>query len=128
MKTSLIILCFAVSTMAQRPSFAGTSAKGYPELASRFRETSSDDQNATVVNRVGETSEAAPEAGPSTTVKIPIDARGDEELVKRLQTWPRENQPFWLINSEHIERNRNNSQQNQENVEGSKKKVDRSGH
>lgn len=82
-------------TTAQRPSYAGTSVKGYPELASRF---GGPDSTVGVANRIGE------QDGP--TPKIPTDARGDVDLVNRLNQWPRENRPFWLLNSDHIERHR----------------------
>ncbi|KAF7269554.1 hypothetical protein GWI33_017445 [Rhynchophorus ferrugineus] len=81
--------------MAQRPSYAGSSPKGYPELASRFR----DDDTVNINNRVGETT---PEVNPN----LPTDARGDADLVKRVSEWPRENQPFWFINAQHIEQHR----------------------
>nr|CAH7767439.1 unnamed protein product [Callosobruchus chinensis] len=31
----------------------------------------------------------------------------DHKLVQRVNTWPKENRPFWLINAEQIERHRN---------------------
>lgn len=94
---------------AQRPSYAGSSRKGYPELANRFRDTeSTSTSSVTFENRVGESS-------TGTTEKIPIDARGDSDLVNRLNQWPRENRPFWLLNAEHIEASR--SQQPDRNRE-----------
>lgn len=90
--------------MAQRPTYAGTSAHGYPELASRFQNTD-DDQNSTnviatngIANRLGE-DDQPPQ-------NIPTDARGDVNLVNRLNQWPRENRPFWLLNADHIEKHR----------------------
>ncbi|VEN49974.1 unnamed protein product [Callosobruchus maculatus] len=41
------------------------------------------------------------------TEPIPVDALGDHKLVQRVNTWPKENRPFWLINAEQIERHRN---------------------
>ncbi|KAJ8923554.1 hypothetical protein NQ315_010132 [Exocentrus adspersus] len=105
MKAVLILGCFLAVAMAQRPSFAGTSAKGLPELASRFKDTSSDSASSspkTVVNRIGESSNES----LSTAQKLPVDARGDAELVDRLNQWPRENRPFWLLNAEQIEKHR----------------------
>lgn len=81
---------------AQRPSFAGTSPKGFPSLANRFKDPN---ETATLENRVGETT--------STTGRIPVDALGDNQLVNRLNQWPRENRPFWLLNADHIEAARN---------------------
>lgn len=82
--------------MGQRPSYAGRRPIGRPELASRFR----DENETTTVrlnNRINE----------GSTEKIPVDARGDYDLVNRLQDWPREHRPFWLLNAEAIEAHRN---------------------
>ncbi|ENN81062.1 hypothetical protein D910_02597 [Dendroctonus ponderosae] len=100
MKYFLFLLSFVALSMAQRPTYAGTSAKGYPELASRFAAQDAPDMSnqATVVNRLGDPD--------SSDQKIPVDARGDAVLVSRLNQWPRENRPFWLINSDHIENHR----------------------
>lgn len=38
---------------------------------------------------------------------IPIDAHGDIALVNRLNTWPRQTRPFWLLNADQIEAHRN---------------------
>lgn len=70
-----------------RPSFAGTSPKGTPDVAARFKDTPN------VVDRVGET-------GSTSTERIVV---ATDELVERVKQWPRENQPFWLINSQQIE-------------------------
>ncbi|CAH1121998.1 unnamed protein product [Ceutorhynchus assimilis] len=117
----LIFLSFVGLAMSQRPTYAGASPKGYPELASRFKD-STEDQNLTqvnssisVANRIGE--------GDDQSQNIPLDARGDVNLVNRLNNWPRDNRPFWLLNAQHIENLRNperanNSQQtNQGNQE-----------
>ncbi|KAJ8977323.1 hypothetical protein NQ317_018605 [Molorchus minor] len=67
---------------AQRPSFAGTSAKGYPDLASRFKDADLNDTTSSdVENRFGATS--------TTTNRLPVDARGDADLIKRIEQWPR---------------------------------------
>lgn len=90
--------CAVVAANAQRPSYAGTSPKGFPSLANRFKDPN---ESATLENRIGETT--------STTGRIPVDALGDGQLVDRLNQWPRENRPFWLLNADHIEASRNNS-------------------
>ncbi|XP_018566571.1 uncharacterized protein LOC108907392 [Anoplophora glabripennis] len=102
MRSLVIFGCVVALAVAQRPSYAGTSQKVYPELHSRFKDTETSNSQSSVdtnsiANRIGETES-------QTTIKIPIDARGDEELVKWLNTWPRENRPFWLLNAEHIEK------------------------
>lgn len=85
-----------MTAAAQRPSFAGTSPKGFPSLADRFKDPN---DSATLENRIGEIT--------STTGRIPVDALGDGQLVNRLNQWPRENRPFWLLNADHIEASRN---------------------
>lgn len=98
---ALVSICAAVS--AQRPSYAGFNPIGVPQLASRFKDNSTSTSTTTtesnLANRIG--------ADETTTVKLPVDARGDADLVNRISQWPRENQPFWLINAEHIEKHRN---------------------
>lgn len=83
---------------AQRPTYAGQGPKGRPGLANRFKDPN-ETTTVGLVNRLGEDG--------GTTAKIPVDARGDGELVDRLNQWPREHQPFWLLNAGHIEASRN---------------------
>lgn len=95
----VVLVPLLAITTAQRPSYAGSSVKGYPELASRFGGSdAAANDNFGVANRIGE------QDGP--TPKIPTDARGDVALVNRLNQWPRDNRPFWLLNSDHIEKQR----------------------
>lgn len=42
--------------------------------------------------------------------ELPIDARGDVNLVNRLSDLPYNNQPFWFLNYQQIEQNRNQQQ------------------
>ncbi|XP_044765681.1 uncharacterized protein LOC123321935 [Coccinella septempunctata] len=99
MKLLVVLLSMVVLACGQRPFYASSGPIGRPGLASRFK-----DDNATfsstvsVENRVGEN---------TSTPKIPVDARGDVDLVNTLNTWEREHQPFWLLNADHIERARN---------------------
>lgn len=81
----------------QKPNYLAGSA-GHPELAYRFR-TNESSTVAALGDRLGG------EGG--TTAKIPVDARGDPELVKWINTWPHENKPYWLLNYEKIEAMRN---------------------
>ncbi|XP_014471454.1 PREDICTED: uncharacterized protein LOC106742743 [Dinoponera quadriceps] len=37
---------------------------------------------------------------------LPVDARGDVDLIKRIKTWPREKQPFWYLNWQAIQAHR----------------------
>lgn len=96
----LILMGLFGFSVSQRPSYAGSSPKGRPELASRFKDTeTSPSTSVNFEDRLGETS-------TSTTQRIPVDARGDGQLVETLNQWPRENRPFWLLNSDHIEASR----------------------
>lgn len=99
-KFLIALLPIIATTMSQRPPYAGSRPIGVPELHNRFREPST----TTVVplgNRLGEVSD-----NKIANENIPVDALGDRELVDRLQQWPRENQPFWLLNAEAIEAHR----------------------
>ncbi|RZB39784.1 hypothetical protein BDFB_000874 [Asbolus verrucosus] len=94
--------------MAQRPMYAGSGPKGRPGLASRFKDPD-EATSVPVSNRVGDT---------GTTARIPVDALGDADLVNRLNQWPREHRPFWLLNADHIEAARSRSDQNLESRSG----------
>lgn len=92
------------SAMSQRGSFAGSGPKGVPNLHPMFKQNQTENpQNVqgNLENRFGETA--------GTTAKIPVDARGDVNLVNRLNEWPEENRPFWLTNYKIIEQNRGGS-------------------
>ncbi|KOB70865.1 Antennal esterase CXE19 [Operophtera brumata] len=47
---------------------------------------------------------------PTTTIRLPLEALGDAELVKRLLNLPVDQQPFWLINWQALADNRANPQ------------------
>ncbi|KAK4882875.1 hypothetical protein RN001_006194 [Aquatica leii] len=93
----LALTIFIATATAQRPSYLGGPT--YPQLANRFKTDNDETSTVNVINRLGESG--------GTTEKIPVDARGDEELVKRIKTWPRENIPFWVLNADQIEKHRN---------------------
>ncbi|CAH1378106.1 hypothetical protein MTP99_019481 [Tenebrio molitor] len=105
MKFLLVLFPLIAVTMAQRPTYAGSRPIGRPELASRFKDPN-EPSTVAVYNRLGE---------DGTTARIPVDARGDGQLVDRLNQWPREHRPFWLLNADHIEASRN-AQGNQNNL------------
>ncbi|XP_018566580.1 uncharacterized protein LOC108907399 [Anoplophora glabripennis] len=89
MKTIVIFGCIIALAMAQRPSFAGTSAKVYPELASRFQDTSSNSEPSSIgnslANRVGETPKIS-----TTTQKLPHDVN----VVNRFNQQPYDSRPY----------------------------------
>ncbi|KAK9758484.1 hypothetical protein QE152_g365 [Popillia japonica] len=102
MKFLIALLPIIATTMSQRPPYAGSRPIGVPELHNRFRtEETASTTPVPLGNRLGEGSN-----NQIANEKIPVDALGDRELVDRLQQWPRENQPFWLLNAEAIEAHR----------------------
>ena len=100
MKYVIILVVVAIAS-AQKPNYLSGNI-GQPELAYRFR-TNETTTISPLGNRLG---------SDGTTRKIPVDARGDPELVDRLNTWPQQNKPFWLINAEAIEAQRNSGRPN----------------
>ncbi|KAK5649563.1 hypothetical protein RI129_000592 [Pyrocoelia pectoralis] len=103
----IIVMLFSI-TMAQRPNYlAGPT---YPQLANRFRNDNDETTTANLNNRLGEID--------GTTEKIPVDARGDVDLVHRIAQWPRQNIPYWYLNAEHIERQRNPQGTRPQNSDG----------
>jgi len=95
----VVLTSVVVVAIAQRPGYLGSGPIGYPGLASRFKDDSQPSSSVSVNNRLG--------GNGGTTPKIPVDARGDVDLVVRLNNWPRENRPFWFLNADAIEAQRN---------------------
>lgn len=93
----IFLVTLVTFACGQKPNYLSGSV-GHPDLAYRFR-TNETSTPASLGDRLGG------EGG--TTPRIPVDARGDPELVNWLNTWPRENKPFWLLNYEKIEAMRN---------------------
>ncbi|XP_023018884.2 uncharacterized protein isoform X1 [Leptinotarsa decemlineata] len=98
-KCILLAISILSTTMAQnRPSFAGTRVIGVPELASRFANGTSDGTSSATggqfPSRFG--------ANDNSTT-IPADTREEADVTKTVASWPRENQPFWFINAQHID-------------------------
>ncbi|KAM3965816.1 uncharacterized protein ACR2FA_000138 [Aphomia sociella] len=85
----------ATLVMGQRPQFAGSRPIGYPELYNRTTTTADG-----LEDRFGE----------GTTQRLPIEANGDRDLVDRLSKLPVDQQPFWFINWQALEANRENPQ------------------
>lgn len=77
----MALLTFAMITLAkgQRPSYAGRSPIGYPQLEENAQEN-------LLSNRFGEDE------------PIPPQANNDRGLVYRLSRLPVDNQPFWYLN------------------------------
>lgn len=88
----IFLLVLPSSLLAQRGHYAGTRTQGYKdryvaqtdeELANRFQTTDT-----------------------GTTQRLPVNAHGDRGLVDRIAQMPRENQPFWYINANILEAQR----------------------
>ncbi|KAG7312292.1 hypothetical protein JYU34_001768 [Plutella xylostella] len=92
-----LLLLFVFHVQGQRPGFAGSRPIGYPELYDR--PTTPRDE---LGNRFGD--------GNATTQNLPLEAKGDKDLVDRLSKLPVDQQPFWLINWQALEEQRKKPQ------------------
>nr|ADJ58540.1 seminal fluid protein HACP044 [Heliconius erato] len=81
---SILLLCVVVD--AQRPFYAGKRPIGYPAVSSP----------ATANEYHGQ--------------RLPIEANGDINLIKRIEALPVDQQPFWYLNWRQYEDLRNNPQ------------------
>uniref|UniRef100_A0A1B0FFC0 Uncharacterized protein n=1 Tax=Glossina morsitans morsitans TaxID=37546 RepID=A0A1B0FFC0_GLOMM len=70
--------------------------------------------NVAFSQRFGETnSESTASTIASTTMQnLPLDAQGDQLLIDRLNRLPEDKRPFWLLNYQAIEAQRNSSAAN----------------
>ncbi|KAJ9584694.1 hypothetical protein L9F63_020955 [Diploptera punctata] len=87
-------------TYAQRSFYASNHKGNYPQLLPRFGAT--DDNNTKLANRIGEENED----NTTTTGSNPSDAVHDSAEVNRVASWPKDRQPFWYINQQHINNQR----------------------
>ncbi|PZC74913.1 hypothetical protein B5X24_HaOG207043 [Helicoverpa armigera] len=101
MKTIIVFSVVMMSCLAQRSPYAGRLPIGFPYVPPATAPAPSSDLS----NRFGDA-----EAGTTTTIRLPLEALGDAELVQRLSKLPIDQQPFWLINWRALEQNRNNPQ------------------
>ncbi|CAG9111576.1 unnamed protein product [Plutella xylostella] len=103
-RRALVVLSVLfVSCVAQRSPYAGRRPVGYPE----FDPTTTTTTQSDLGNRFGNEDASTPS---TTTQRLPIEARGDADLVRRLSKLPVDQQPFWLINWQHYETHRQNPQ------------------
>ncbi|CAH0589133.1 unnamed protein product [Chrysodeixis includens] len=86
-KIILAVTILIAVVNAQRPFYAGLSPIGYPAV-----------EGGLITNRFGE------------DTPYPIDARGDGNLINRLNQLPVDNQPFWYLNWRQYEDFRRNPQ------------------
>lgn len=93
---SLCILFSTGTAMAfpQSSFYAGNRKETYPKVLSRF---GGDDTN--VDNRFGENNPSTSSVAPTSTR---TDSLHDPDIVSRVATWPKDRQPFWYLNSLHI--------------------------
>ncbi|XP_059057688.1 uncharacterized protein LOC131851241 [Achroia grisella] len=76
-KIALTLAAIIVMINAQRPFYAGSGAIGYPQL---------ENESVQLSNRFGE------------DAPLPIQAKGDRNLINRLESVPIDNRPFWYLN------------------------------
>lgn len=93
---SLCILFIAGSAMAfpQSSFYASNRKEAYPQVLPRF---GGDDTN--IENRFGESSQSTTSVDSASTR---TDTLYDPVVVSRVATWPEERQPFWYLNSVHL--------------------------
>lgn len=82
-----VILSVVSAVAAQRPFYAGSRPIGYPQL-----------EESALSNRFGD------------DAPIPLEARGDRNLVNRIEQLPLESRPFWYLNSKQYDTFRKNPQ------------------
>lgn len=100
----VIVLCVSSymlhMAMGQRAPFAGARPNGYKDrLMNKTGEQGLNDNN--LANRFGENGVT------STTQRLPHGAIGDAALVDQLNRLPVDQRPFWLINYQAIEAQKN---------------------
>ncbi|XP_004927084.2 uncharacterized protein LOC114252309 [Bombyx mandarina] len=96
----ITVLCVAMMVIccsAQRSPYAGRQPIGFPAIQS-----TAPPEDA-LGNRFGDDIS-------TTTIRLPIEALGDADLVNRLRKLPVDKQPFWLLNWLALEANRKNPQ------------------
>lgn len=95
-------MCFVVMTSGQRAPFAGSRPNGYKDKLQ-----TDNAMNSGIADRFGENTNTA---AIGTTEKLPHLALGDREIVDRLNQYPVDQRPFWLINAQAIEAQKNQGQ------------------
>ncbi|XP_026321320.1 uncharacterized protein LOC113231289 isoform X2 [Hyposmocoma kahamanoa] len=96
----LTILSLIAITYAQRPWYAGSKPIGYPSSPENNAPATTDE----LQNKSGD------DDSSTTTQSLPIEAQGDRDLVNRISKLPVDQQPFWYINWQALEAQRQNPQ------------------
>ncbi|XP_049876213.1 uncharacterized protein LOC126373899 [Pectinophora gossypiella] len=99
-KLFIVLSVLAVSCLGQRSPYAGRRPIGYPAISTTTTTTEAGDLG----NRFGDS------APSTTTMRLPVEALGDRDLVDRLSKLPIDQQPFWFINWQALEAQRKNPQ------------------
>lgn len=91
---------------AQRAPFAGARPNGYKDRlqTDNANNANTDPNNNVIADRFGGNTNTGV-AG--TTERLPHLALGDREIVDRLNSFPVDQRPYWLVNAEAIEAQKN---------------------
>ncbi|XP_037031504.1 uncharacterized protein LOC119071010 [Bradysia coprophila] len=100
-------MCVILVVSGQRAPFAGSRPNGYKDKLQTDNtiSTSSDANTNVIVDRFGGSTNTGGVA--VTTDRLPHLALGDREIVDRFNTFPVDQRPFWLVNAEAIEAQKN---------------------
>ncbi|CAG9788633.1 unnamed protein product [Diatraea saccharalis] len=79
----VVILAAITISMAQRPFYAGVRPIGYPVMAT--------DTYSQLSNRFGE------------DAPVPIETKGNVNLINRIDSLPIDNRPFWYTNWQYYD-------------------------
>lgn len=93
-------MCVVLMTSGQRAPFAGSRPNGYKDKLQSNNANNSN--NNGIADRFGENTGVT-----GTTEKLPHLALGDREIVDRLNSFPVDQRPFWLVNAQAIEAQKN---------------------
>ncbi|XP_008544984.1 uncharacterized protein LOC103569456 [Microplitis demolitor] len=103
---------------SQRPPYAGSSDR-LPAVLPQYLQSSQNPNqgqgqstSSSVDNRINIQQGNNPSTVKPQMLNLPVDAHGDIDLINRIQSWPKESQPFWYLNWKQIEQHRGGSSSN----------------
>ena len=88
-------------TFPQSSFYASNRRDSYPQLLPRFGSSDDNSTNTSISNRIGEGNDSA----TGNNSYSPDSVHGIVE-TNRVASWPKERQPFWYINQQHINSHR----------------------
>lgn len=94
-------MCVVLMISGQRAPFAGSRPNGYKDKLQTDKVQTVNTSNNGIADRFGES------GNTGTTDKLPNLALGDREIVDRFNAGPVDQRPFWLINAQAIEDQKN---------------------